>query len=314
MGGNIMKKKVILALLIAVTMIAFSQEYVRGCFPQPWPGKQVDLTIENEGMYFAATITYPKDIEQPCPAVLLLPGFLGERDELPVTGTHVSAEGDRPQGMFEYLAQELAKAGYISLRIDYRYSGRSEGYWQDITFSSELSDALAALNYLASNPAVDKNKIAVCGLSMGGALASCLSSNELVKVVVLWSAAPELNILEIMVPPEKQAELNEKGIVTFTLPWGETTTMKKDFFDSLKDANPLEEISKFKGPLLSICGSNDALVSPQPQQALKFLEVHEGEEKLVMLDADHTFDNFVGSNKVSQAIKETIDWLDMYLK
>ncbi|GEM_PF-1948212 len=33
-----------------------------------------------------------------------------------------------------------------------------------------------------------------------------------------------------------------------------------------------------------------------------------------MLDADHTFDNFVGPNKISQAIKETLDWLDMYLK
>ncbi|PNR97221.1 S9 family peptidase [Petrotoga sp. 9PWA.NaAc.5.4] len=309
-----MKRKVILVILIAITMIVFSQETIRGFFPQAWPGKQVDLLIENEGMFFAATITYPEDIEQSCPAVLLLPGFLGERDELPVTGTHVPAEGNRLQGMFEYLALELAKSGYISLRIDYRYSGRSEGYWQDITFSSELSDALAALNYLESNPAVDKNKIAVCGLSLGGALASCLSSNQLIKVIVLWSAAPELNILEIMVPPEKQTELNETGIVTFTLPWGETTTMKKAFFDSLKDANPLEEISKFKGPLLSICGSNDALVSPQPQQALKFLEIHEGEEKLVMLNADHTFDNFVGPNKISQAIKETIDWLDMYLK
>lgn len=46
-----MKKKVILGILIAVTMIAFSQEAVRGCFPQPWPGKQVDLLIENNGMF-----------------------------------------------------------------------------------------------------------------------------------------------------------------------------------------------------------------------------------------------------------------------
>jgi len=56
------------------------------------------------------------------------------------------------------------------------------------------------------------------------------------------------------------------------------------------------------------------LVAPQPQQAQKFLDAHNGEEKLVVLDADHTFDNFVGPEKIDQAINETINWLNTYLK
>lgn len=313
-----MKIGTVIALVIIALLIGIAGTYF-GVRPKeakvtPYAGKQVDVIMQNEGMNFAGTIVYPANIDKPCPAVLLLPGFLGERDELPVVNTFVPAEGGRPQGMWERTALKLAEAGYVSLRIDYRNSGKSEGLWQDATVTGELSDAKVALKYLSENPAVDKNKLAVCGLSLGGALASCMSNEPLVKVVVLWSAAPDLGILNIFLLPDQQAELEEKGIVTFSLPWGETTTLKKGFFDSAKELHPLEEIGKFKGPLLDICGTNDALVAPQPQQAQKFIDAHNGEEKLVVLEADHTFDNFVGPEKLDQAIGETISWLNTYLK
>jgi hypothetical protein len=309
-----MRKFLVIALLLVSTVVAFGQEEVCVPVPTPYAGKQVDVLLYNEGMYFVGTLVYPSNVDKPCPGVLLLPGFMGERDELPVVDTSMPAEGGRPQGMFERLALKLAEAGYVSLRIDYRHSGKSEGYWEDATVTGELSDAIVALSYLARNPAVDASRLAVCGLSLGGALASCMSNVPLVKVVVLWSAAPQMDILEVMVPPEQQVELEERGIVTFTLPWGETTTLKKTFFDSIQELDPLGEIAAFPGPLLAICGSRDELVAPQPEQTLKFLEAHDGEEMLVMLDADHTFDNFFGSTKLDQAIHKTIDWLDKFLK
>jgi len=304
---------VIIALLIGIVGTYFSIK-PKETKITPYAGKQVDIVMNNNGMNFVGTIVYPSNIDKPCPGVLLLPGFMGERDELPVVNTSVPAEGSRPQGMWERTALKLAEAGYVSLRIDYRGSGKSEGYWQDTTVTGELSDAKVALKYLSENPAVDKNKLAVCGLSLGGALASCMSNEPLVKVVVLWSAAPDLDILNIFLSPDQKIELESKGIVTFSLPWGETTTLKKAFFDSTKELHPIDEISKFKGPLLDICGTNDALVAPQPQQAQKFIDAHNGEEKLVVLDADHTFDNFVGPEKIDQAINETINWLNTYLK
>lgn len=306
-----MKKLILLIILFvafAIPALADAYNYT------PYAGKQLDIILTNKGMNFVGTITYPKNLDRPCPAILLLPGFTGERDEIPIANTFVPAEGGRPQGMWERTALKLADAGYISLRIDYRNSGKSEGYWEDVTVTGELSDAIAALKFLADNPVVDKDKLAVCGLSLGGALASCMSSDPLVKVVVLWSAAPDLNVLSVIVPPEKQQELKEKGIVTFTLPWGVTTTLKKAFFDSTKGLHPLEEIAKFKGPLLNIYGTKDVLVAPQPQQAQKFMDAHKGEEKLVAIEADHTFDNFFGPEKVDKAIEETIKWLNNYLK
>ena len=62
---------------------------------KPYAGKQVDVTITNGGMKIAGTITYPKNISKRCPAILLLPGYMGERDELPVTGSAIASEGGK---------------------------------------------------------------------------------------------------------------------------------------------------------------------------------------------------------------------------
>ena len=302
-------------ILLVILLVAFTLPVLANTYNYtPYPGKQIDIILNNEGMNFVGTITYPENIDKPCPAILLLPGFTGERDELPITNTFSPAEGGKPQGMWERTALKLADAGYVSLRIDYRNSGKSEGLWQDITVTGELSDAIVALKYLAENSAVDKNKLAVCGLSQGGSLASCMSNEPLVKAVILWSAAPDFSWLDTMVPTENLPELKEKGIVTFELPWGETITFKQAYFDSAKELFPLKEIAKFKGPLLNIYATKDESVTPQPQQAQKFMDAHQGEETLVTIEADHTFGNFSGFEKVDEAIDETVKWLDEYLK
>jgi hypothetical protein len=64
----------------------------------PYAGEEVDIVLENQGMNFVGTITYPINLDKTCPAVLLLPGFMGERDELPVSGTYVTLEGGKVAG------------------------------------------------------------------------------------------------------------------------------------------------------------------------------------------------------------------------
>ena len=280
----------------------------------PYPGKELDIVLTNQGMNFVGTITYPRNLDKTCPAVLLLPGFMGERDGLPVSGTYVIPEGGRPQGMWERAALKLAEAGYISLRIDYRCSGKSEGYWQDVTLTGELSDVDVAIRYLADNPAVDKDRIAVVGYSLGGALAACSTRSPLVKVVALWSAAPDPATIETILSEEQRAELEEKGIITMTLPWGESTTLKKAFFDSCKELDPVGDIAKFDGPLLVFCCLKDTMVAPQPEMSMIFMDAHRGPENLVRLNADHSYNIFSGPNELDIAIFQTMEWLDRWLR
>jgi hypothetical protein len=281
----------------------------------PYAGKQIDVMLTNKGMNFVGTITYPKTINKPCPGVLLLPGFLGERDELAIRNAYVPNEGIRTQGIWERTALKLAEQNYVSLRIDYRYSGRSEGFWQNITLTGELSDAKVALKYLSKNPAVDRNKLAVCGLSQGGFLAACISSESLVKALVLW--VPILGLeskFKSMLSSDKRTELMKKNIVAFTLPWGEKTVLKKSFFDSISKLHPLEEIAKYKGPLLNIYAKQDPFVVGHTNPTQSFMNAHHGEEKFFVLDTNHTLGVFEGPEKIDEVISKTIDWLNIYLK
>lgn len=303
-------KKTTLCLVLSVLVLSSCTTIA----VRPTPGEQVDVVIPAGDSYIVGTVTYPTDLAEPVPAVLLLPGFLGERDELPVAGTFSPQEGGRPLGIWEMTAIALAKQGFASLRIDYRNSGRAPGKWEDATVTRQLEDALTALKWLSENPAVDGSRLGVCGLSQGGALASLMSGDPMVNTVVLWSAAADFSWLPTFVPEEKRPLIESDGIVTFNVPWGEEVTMRRAYFDSVEGLDPLAAISEFSGPLLSVAGSGDVVVAPQPEVARSFLDAHEGPQSLVVLDADHTFNSFIGPEAMEEAIAVTLEWLEMHLR
>ena len=71
-------------------------------------------------------------------------------DELPI----IEADGSIEETMFSRTARVLAENGIASLRIDFRGSGEStDGFtFAETTFTSQVSDALAAVEYLDRRP------------------------------------------------------------------------------------------------------------------------------------------------------------------
>ncbi len=117
----------------------------------------------------------------PAPVVLLLHGFTGSRDELPVTGTE--------EGVFSRTARLLAAEGIASLRIDFRGSGESPGAFADTTFEGQVADGLAALDWLEANPAVDGQRLGLIGWSQGGLVATAVAGrSDKPDALVLWAA------------------------------------------------------------------------------------------------------------------------------
>ena len=215
------------------------------------------------------------------------------------------------EGFWQRTAEKLADEGYVSLRIDYIGSGKSEGYWKDCTALTQLSDCRAAIKYLSNNDAVDRKRIAVGGISEGGSFAACMSDMKEVKAVVLWSAAPDFKWVGGQVPKERVAEFNKNKEITIKQPWGEDLLLTKKYVDSCVKLDPLKSIAKFKGPILSLCALKDEDVTPQPQQAQKFINAHNGKEELVQVaEADHIYNCFTGTEKVDEAISKTIAWMN----
>jgi pimeloyl-ACP methyl ester carboxylesterase len=89
-------------------------------------------------------------------------------------------------------ASFLHQAGFSVFTYDMRGSGKSSG---SITFGAlEQRDLIAAVDYLAARPDVDKGKIATLGFSLGGAVSILAAASDTrIKAVVDDSGYAELD-------------------------------------------------------------------------------------------------------------------------
>ncbi len=265
-----------------------------------------DISFSNEGQSIIGTLALP-DGEGPFPVALLLHGFTGTRHELPVVGTDDT--------MFSRAARWLGERGVASLRIDFRGSGESEGAWEDTTFSGQIADAIAALDYLEMVEGVDSSNISIVGLSQGGLVGAATAGRDArVSSLVLWSAVSN-PVMSYGILLGFDTLLAGAGsgdeAMTIMLPWGAETSLKGPFFDDIFLVDPVAEIASYRGPLLVITGARDDTVTPQPHAGQVFLDYHEGAEALVVLDGDHVFDVLVGdvTNVIDEALSYSLAWL-----
>lgn len=263
------------------------------------------VTISSAAGPFIGTLATPAG--DPAPAVLLLHGFTGSRNELPTDAV--------PEGIFARTAARLAEAGYASLRIDFRGSGEStsELSYADTTFEGQVADALAALDYLAGSDKVAGDDLFIIGWSQGGLVATAAAGrSDIPDAVALWAAVadPEQTYGDLL-----GAEVMTAGMaaaadeaVTAALPWGAEVALKGGFFDGIESYDPTGEIAGYAGPLLVAQGSLDTTVLPVSADLL--IAAHEGPEELWTAEMDHTFNAFATDATLEEMIAATIGFFD----
>ncbi len=264
-----------------------------------------DISFTNGDQTIIGTLAMPEG-EGSFPVALLLHGFTGMRHELPVIGTEDT--------MFSRAARWLGERGVASLRIDFRGSGDSDGAWEDTTFSGQIADASAALDYLEMLEGVDSENISILGLSQGGLVgAATAGRDDRVSNLVLWSAVSNpVMSYGILLGYDNLLTGAVAGdeALTIALPWGAETALKGPFFEDIFLVDPVAEIANYAGPLLAITGARDTTVTPQPHAGQVFLDYHEGAEALVVLDGDHIFDVLAGATEViDEALAYSLAWL-----
>lgn len=268
-----------------------------------------DIRFSHMDATIVGTLALP-DGAGPFPVALLLHGFTGMRHELPVVGTEDT--------MFSRAARWLGERGIASLRIDFRGSGESDGAWEDTTFSGQIADAIAALDYVETLEDIDSDKISILGLSQGGLVGAAAAGRDArVSNLVLWSAVsnPVMSYGILLGYDTLLAGVAAGDeALTITLPWGAETMLKGPFFEDVFRVDPVAEIASYKGPLLAITGARDDTVTPQPQAGQVFLDYHDGAEALVVLDGDHVFDVLAGgvTAVIDEALAYSLAWLQSH--
>lgn len=155
--------------------------------PFPYESKDVTYHNANHSIQFGATVTKPFGAG-PYPAVLLITGSGPQnRDE--------ELFGHKP---FAVIADDLARRGFLVLRVDDRGVGQSTGDHRSATSRDFADDVKAGLAYLRSLPEVDKKKIGLLGHSEGGMIAQMVGAEDKDLAFLVMLAAPGLPVTELM--------------------------------------------------------------------------------------------------------------------
>ncbi len=89
-------------------------------------------------------------------------------------------------------ARELARAGYPTLRFDFRGAGQSDGEFEDLTLSSCVSDLQRAIDVLVERTGVEE--VVLIGTRLGGTIAMRVAGRDpRVRRLALWDPVPDPN-------------------------------------------------------------------------------------------------------------------------
>jgi len=255
---------------------------------------ELPVTFQNEGQQIVGMLHKPKlEGGKLAPAILMCHGFTGNKVE--------------DHRLFVHVARDLCSAGFIALRIDFRGSGDSEGNFEDMTVSGEISDAIKALDFLEAQEGVDKNRIGILGLSMGGRVAACVTASDpRVKYAVLYSAA--LTPLEERFRAGVDEGQNKKLLAGESIQVGKGWYLKKGFLDDIDNNVPTEVMNKIKTPILIVHGDSDESVpldvSKAGYEIIK--DLNENNELYIIKGGDHTFTE---RGIMLDLIRKTREWL-----
>jgi pimeloyl-ACP methyl ester carboxylesterase len=118
---------------------------------------ETPITFSSDGLKLSGIVHIPEDLRsgERRPAFIILHGFGGNK----------SGHGQT------VMAEQLTAWGYITLRIDFRGCGDSEGEHGRIICLDQVADTANAVSYMANRPDVEPDRVALVGSSFGAAVA-----------------------------------------------------------------------------------------------------------------------------------------------
>src|SRR5947209_20423964 len=121
------------------------------------------ISYYSDGLKLSGILSAPDNSRkgQRFPAVLLVPGFMSTAD-----------------AFFPGFAEELNEGGFVSLTMDFRGFGQSEGVRGEVIPYLQVYDASNAISYLQSRPEVNPDNIALLGVSLGGGEVAYIAARD----------------------------------------------------------------------------------------------------------------------------------------
>lgn len=285
----------------------YGESVTRGALAQllsdqaPWTGgfTETKVSISANGRKVTAVVTMPTGGGK-FPAVVMNHGHGGSKDE----GTG-----------FAGIARALADKGIASIRMDFPGCGESTEPFTANCLSNMVEDSNACRDYLVSNYSVDAGRLGVLGYSMGGRITSTIISqgDHGYQAVALLAgavgdgekmAAGAGGAIEPEQFPAVYAEAQEKGYFRITTPYGKVQDLAPQWFDDLRNIDPLENASAFTGPVLVMYGDQDTVV---PAEVNKLsLNAYPNAREIVVPGANHSYAFYQADPEITAVVENGI--------
>lgn len=233
------------------------------------------IKIKNQKGLNLAAIIHKPDTKGKHPAVIILHGFTGYKEE-----KHI-----------EQLAKNLALKGIIAIRFDASGFGESEGSLEkEYRLSNYLGDVENVYEFIKMHPSVNNSHIGICGHSMGGMAAVIFASNH-----------PEIKAICPISAPYMMNQDKRKDHIFYG--WKEKRFLKRtssrygkiiipySFLEDAQKYNVLDYIKKVHRPLLIVLGDKDVNVDPKDTKLI-FENANQPKELFEVEGMDHYYKNF----------------------
>src|ERR671911_368747 len=120
------------------------------------------ISYYSDGLKLSGILNTPDNSQgKRFPGVVLVPGFMSTAD-----------------AFFPGFADELNSGGFVSLTMDFRGFGESEGVRGEVIPYLQIYDASNAISFLQSRPEVNPDKIAILGVSLGGGEVAYIAARD----------------------------------------------------------------------------------------------------------------------------------------
>lgn len=204
------------------------------------------------------------------------------------------------------ITRALTTAGFGVLRFDFTGLGDSSGDFADTNFSGNVSDLMAAIDYLSEH---HKAPTLLIGHSLGGAAAIYASAKaKSIKAVATIGAPSDTQHVQHLFKNDIP-EITAQGEAIVHLA-GRPFKIKKQFLDDINEQQVSKTLKELRKPILIAHSPQDTTVGIHHAERLYHSAVHP--KSFVSLDkADHLLMNKGDAQYIGKVIAS---WASRYLE
>jgi len=234
-----------------------------------------EIWFRNKDHQWLAGVLHIPNITKKHPAVIICHGFKRDKNQIiPLT-----------------LARNLSSQGFVVLRFDFLNCGESQGKFEDLTVTQQIKDTYSAIDFFETLKFVDKDRIGLAGLSLGGGVAVYVTAHDK-RIKSLIAFSPRLNNSDTITEnftDEEVEQWRKKGkIHYYDVGRDKYWPMKSTYLEDCLKVNALPLAEKINIPSLLIQGDKDTAVSFEQNKEF-FDRILVNKEIVYIKNCDHQY-------------------------